>query len=527
MMHHSAFARALRIACWVGDVALVGLAVFLAISNRDSISINLALILALCVVLGGSLPLAVYLIDYLYERNERERDVARAPENLRQTMIRIDQMVRRVEDAAEDATKATLISRQVPDRIEEKMGILHEAAVRLRPESLENVAVGIEQLGNRLNELSEKVLHLGESEESGSEGGPGVQSDALNTVLALLSDIEKLIKAGQETPESSDSDLGSKLLAIQEVLEARISGLERGLKDRDIEHNSLIESLIQRIDTIEESWQEDWIYERSDLDEDDEAEELDDNEDDVVPFPASRNEPEEISEVEQDPEVEEAPGDTDDFNEDALDESDEVELEEEVLDSDDSVVEDDWVEEPETFEPEDEFLDSFEEVGEGEDSVESSDETEAPIEEEPETLSEVMEEEIEEDSSVVDSPPEEPEEEPGQAVRKAPENAELFGADEIASGPPPPDLPEDTVRITAKAMVGVSNRIFVRGNAPLSWEKGTALALSGIGEWQLELQGVSEPLQCEFRLNDEIVAMGPPLEVAPGEAVTVSPKFPR
>ncbi|MFP4283447.1 MAG: hypothetical protein ACLFU2_12555 [Opitutales bacterium] len=97
----------------------------------------------------------------------------------------------------------------------------------------------------------------------------------------------------------------------------------------------------------------------------------------------------------------------------------------------------------------------------------------------------------------------------------------LFGEEAIE-----PELPAGECRLIVKALVGVSNHVYARGAPPLDWEKGRRLSPTGIGEWRLELEGLSEPAEVELRLNDELPAKGGRIVLQPGHIHRASPQFP-
>lgn len=81
-----------------------------------------------------------------------------------------------------------------------------------------------------------------------------------------------------------------------------------------------------------------------------------------------------------------------------------------------------------------------------------------------------------------------------------------------------PAVEADCVQIRVKAMVGIQNRLYIRGDEPhLSWEAGQRMDLTGIGEFFKELRGVGEPLQVAFWLNDEQESEHGVVQLEPGE----------
>lgn len=353
---------------------LTVLAVYLAIHYRDALTVNIALALGLCVVMGGLLPLAVYGFDYLFAKNERLMEEARAPENLREALIRLEKLGVRVEDAAEGATKSTLVARQVPDRIEEKLKRLDEIADRLQPESLEKMTADIKELAERLESLSNASDHA---------------KEPIHPRLAAAVPEDSAPPA----PVSDDS-----------------------------------ESIV-----------DDWVEEPTDADDisvpgqsEDEA---------FVPG---------ASPLDEDPLTEEIEAETED----------------------------------ETEEP-----------------------TEAPV--------------AKKKKKKARAPAKSP-----KRAKKSPVQADepsLFPSEEISETR---GVGEGQCLLIVKAMVGISNKLHARGDAPLDWDKGVALEPAGIGEWRLALDGISEPVCCELRINDDVAALGEPLTLEPGQRQTVTPRFP-
>lgn len=109
---------------------------------------------------------------------------------------------------------------------------------------------------------------------------------------------------------------------------------------------------------------------------------------------------------------------------------------------------------------------------------------------------------------------------PKKLTPPPPRDDGLFG--EIA----PSALPEDQARLLVKALVGVNNRLYVRGDPPLLWDRGRPLDATGIGEWRLDLSNLTEPIEVELRINDEISAKGPLIVLSPGQIIKTAPLFP-
>lgn len=83
-------------------------------------------------------------------------------------------------------------------------------------------------------------------------------------------------------------------------------------------------------------------------------------------------------------------------------------------------------------------------------------------------------------------------------------------------------------RLYAHAMVGMRNRLFIRGDAPwLSWEKGQPMELTGIGEFSWSAEGLKEPIEATVLLNDTLQAEEGPVRINPGDLLRIVPTFPQ
>jgi uncharacterized coiled-coil protein SlyX len=84
------------------------------------------------------------------------------------------------------------------------------------------------------------------------------------------------------------------------------------------------------------------------------------------------------------------------------------------------------------------------------------------------------------------------------------------------------------VQLTVQAMVGISNKLYIRGDEPwLSWDSGQLMNLIGIGEFAWELDDLKEPIEVAILLNDELEAEGGRITLTPGKPVRVNLQFPK
>jgi hypothetical protein len=111
----------------------------------------------------------------------------------------------------------------------------------------------------------------------------------------------------------------------------------------------------------------------------------------------------------------------------------------------------------------------------------------------------------------------------GRPAKRRDNQSELDGLDSTA---PVPDLPSDQAVLVVQAMVGILNRIYVRGEGGgLRPDKGLPLELTGIGEYRHAFSGLAGPIRCRLLLNDNQPATGDEIIVAPGAVTRVKPVF--
>jgi hypothetical protein len=96
---------------------------------------------------------------------------------------------------------------------------------------------------------------------------------------------------------------------------------------------------------------------------------------------------------------------------------------------------------------------------------------------------------------------------------------------------PPSEVPGDLdapVIITVHALIGINNRLMIRGDGPqLSWDEGAELKLTGIGEYQYRLEPFAATLEVAFLVNDSIWAAEGNVKIEPGTSPHVHVSFPK
>ncbi len=98
-----------------------------------------------------------------------------------------------------------------------------------------------------------------------------------------------------------------------------------------------------------------------------------------------------------------------------------------------------------------------------------------------------------------------------------------------SSAEAPPEVPDEKpARIIANILIGIGNKLYIRGIGPgLSQDKGTPLSFVEIGKFDWVAPDGSAPITCQLYLNDEVPANNEPITINPGEEIEVSPDFPR
>jgi len=524
MLNKTLFAKLVRYTCWISDLLLIGLAIFLSATNRDALTPLLMLTISLCILGGCFFPLLVYYIDFLFAQNEVRAEAQHAPESLRQSVNRLSELTQRVEVAIADVTKATLIARQVPDRIEEKTAFLEDVSNRMQPGMLDSMLATLSSMETRLYSLHadweglQRKLDRAESETS--------LEMASETILRRLTEIEKQFNQRlSEDRWSSFADwsesLGAELASIRELIKSldANAGTMAPPKTSPSE-DTVVAFSLEPSEEAAEIVSEDGAGEGPD--EEDES----DEEGERFSTP-----PEEITSVETVIEP---------------DAADEIESEEEPEDEPES----DWVDETALSESEKELAVSFLEaeeadatvsepvdLSEAEDAVVSEREKsdgEAALEEEPEDSSGITDEaelsaiesEMDELSEAEDLFAEEEQVTEEKAPKGAQRVEQAMFFDDMEEPSSVPLVDSETIIIQAKVLVGIANRVFIRGEGgDLSWDEGTPLELTGIGEWRWMTEGVHAPIRCQLWLNDDRPAEGDVIELSPGEVHVLTPVF--
>ncbi len=88
-------------------------------------------------------------------------------------------------------------------------------------------------------------------------------------------------------------------------------------------------------------------------------------------------------------------------------------------------------------------------------------------------------------------------------------------------------LSDGRTRLIAHAMVGMQNKLYIRGDHPwLSWEDGQQMELIGIGEFAWSIDDLKDPIEVTVLLNDEYASEQGTVMLKPGKTARINPSFP-
>lgn len=402
------FPQIVRLFSWVGDLLLIAVALVILLAKGGNLTADYALVLILAVFLGGLLPVSVYFVEFLQQRQAARAAEVTAPETLHTALKRLDRLVVRVETAASDASKTTLAARQVPGLLQESTDALHAGLARL-------------------DALSKSLKDLPSAEAIAAQAasGPSAPVD-----LAPVTTLLEQWRAEQAAPPTVD------LSQIEQAL-AALKGIEPPAPVA-IDLSPITDALTEL---------------RSD------------------------------------------------FEKALLVREDQLETLAEQLKSLEDMIGDAPLRVPDAPPPPAPAADSIAATNEDAPEPAASGKATPPAKRKRATK-----------KTARKKPTVEP---------AAPEPEGLFGEELARAG-----LPEGKASLLVKALIGVNNRLYVRGDPPLHWDHGRPLEAIGIGEWRLDLESLEGPVEVELRLNDEIAAKGAPTVLTPGQIARATPQFP-
>lgn len=201
----------LSVSSWTGNVLLTALAVYLAWTHTGPLTPLTFLTLALCILLGNLLPISVHLINYWWSKAMLEAEEKEATLSLRKAVARIEEIESRFEDLHSAASKAVLIARQVPERIEEKTEPWLKAISDLDVDRMNRLR---EALVDHEDRLRENLERGGQFEEQVRDAAETV-SKLLESVATVAEKLDALSKA--ELPVKAEQPAAAESMEDEEV----------------------------------------------------------------------------------------------------------------------------------------------------------------------------------------------------------------------------------------------------------------------------------------------------------------------
>ncbi|MCD8483567.1 MAG: hypothetical protein LR015_13465 [Verrucomicrobia bacterium] len=119
----------LVVGSWLGNLLLTGIALVLAMTQGQPLTPLTFFTIAVCILLGNALPITVYYVNHLWRQAGLQAEDRLAGDTVRAALLRAEQLNERLSGLQEDAAKAVLVARQVPDRIENQLKKLDSVAV--------------------------------------------------------------------------------------------------------------------------------------------------------------------------------------------------------------------------------------------------------------------------------------------------------------------------------------------------------------------------------------------------------------
>lgn len=442
---------------WTGNALLTLFAGYLAFTHAGPLTPGTIVAVALCLLSGNSLPLAVHYIHFRWEHARLAAETVKADESLRTALRRLADTENRLEAAEGAIAKSLLLARQIPERLQEQAQALDAKLRRLEGPEL----IALERTFDRLNE----------------------------SLVEVGARVEENTAAGRDE-ELNASEREQRLLAAMALLGER---LDAALQESAAEAGPVREPEIPAKVTA--------VQELEELEEADEAEEAEADEVEAKP--------------EETPEADQEEEDDPDWS---------VSFDDEAADWDAA-----------------EFADDADMLGAAGDEPEregaepdlSKGEAAPRPDLPPATVQEATSAAPQVSPKAETHPQPDPEPSPLTAPRKPRktrkdeevEDPALHLFPELRKSMPPPP-PSDEAVLDVRAMIGIQNKLFLRGDPPfLSWDEGTPLPLTGIGEYRWTCQGLEQPISCKLILNDTDWAAGENITLVPGEVVRVTPRF--
>ncbi len=180
---------------WAGNALLTLLAAYVAFTHTGPLLPGTVLTIAVCILSGNLLPLGAHALLYSWDQLSVRAEQAQAGETLRKAIVRLGQAETRLAEARDASAKATLLARQIPDRIEEQFRAIAQSLQNFDTEAVadldRDVRRSVEAIAEataRLEEAARTAPVESIKEESGDGGGEAF----LAALAALQSTVDNL-----------------------------------------------------------------------------------------------------------------------------------------------------------------------------------------------------------------------------------------------------------------------------------------------------------------------------------------------
>ena len=450
---------------WFGNLILTLLAFYLAFTHDGPLSPLVFLTVAVCILSGNLLPITVYFILVRWEEAELKAERAEASVLVRESLRRSEQILGRLDEAEGALAKGILLARQVPERIKESFEVLEGLVDRLNTMEVASFTESLQAQSEAIQGTQAGLEAFKTNLEEMQSSLKGLRKDLRGVPDTMAELLEKAVPARGEESDDSDVPVNERLDLVYESLESVQDSLD-GLLKRMAELQ-LANSPTRTTHPVAEVLPEAEAAEMA-----------------AVGPSESGEEAVEPEEARKEAELPDLPDDEWEDLEDSPEEDEGAE----AGPADDS-----------DFEGEVEFL-------------------------EPEDL---------EEEAAEEAPPPPVKKAAKRAASRKTEQTEYDAQAEMPLEGAAKELPagvssDGLTRIIVHAMVGISNKIYIRGDEPwLSWDDGQQMELIGIGEYAWSIDDLKEPIEVMLMLNDELVAEGGSIQLEPGKTVHVSPRFPK
>lgn len=189
---------------WTGNALLTILAVYVAATHAGPLMPGTILTIAVCLLSGNLLPLGAHTLLYFREKLALMAERAQAGESVRKALSRLAEAETRLTEARDASAKATLVARQIPDRIDERFEAVSKAMQNLDAAALANLNSDVRRCIESLAGATDRIDELTRGEGAEQTEADAAQNGDIRSGLDVLQTrVEALAK--------EISDLGVEL----------------------------------------------------------------------------------------------------------------------------------------------------------------------------------------------------------------------------------------------------------------------------------------------------------------------------